>query len=291
MRAPCPVRSRSSSAASTSITAPLRPGGEIGDLHGRHGRRCVRERAGVSEVVEIVARVAARAVPAPYPVIEQRIVVGATRPRAVPTHRAEALEHDVGGREEVRAALSSRVPRSVSRPRSGRGTTRRRVAFGRLDLDDEGAEPKQLTARERAGQLAGEIDDRDTGERAMRADYAPRLADGDRRRELLDAAARVFAGRDSMGRGSATSPRRPASPTGCSTTISAPRKRCSRRSSATPGELSSPRPCESRQRARRSVTSSGASRASISARGSSTPTIRVLVREIARSPGGRASGR
>ena len=47
--------------------------------------------------------------------------------------------------------------------------------------------------------------------------------------------------RDSTQRGSATSPRRPASPTACSTTTSARRKRCSRRSSARPGGCSSPR--------------------------------------------------
>ncbi|TMJ94822.1 MAG: hypothetical protein E6G67_08550 [Actinobacteria bacterium] len=71
---------------------------------------------------------------------------------------------------------------------------------------------------------------------------------------------------------SATSPRRPASRTGCSTTTSPPRTRCWRRSSARRGRSCSPRSARWRRPSRSRASSCARSRRSCSARGAGSRT-------------------
>ena len=85
---------------------------------------------------------------------------------ASPDAGAEAFEHDVGFVEDGGRRLAARVPgedllAGVQRlVRAGRRVPRG-VALGRLDLDDARSEPLQLAARERPGQVAGQIGDAD----------------------------------------------------------------------------------------------------------------------------------
>ena len=92
----------------------------------------------------------------------------------------------------------------------------------------------------RPGQLAREVHDRRCRRaRASARRIMLRAPDGRPAADLLDAAVRVFARKGFQRRASVTSPRKPASRTGCSTTTSARRTRCSRRSSARRGSSSS----------------------------------------------------
>ena len=74
-----------------------------------------------------------------------------------------------------------------------------RVAAGRLEPDDARAEALQLSARERAGEVAAEVDDEEIREgfHPRRSYYTqtavPDRSNKDKRRLLLDAAVRVFA--------------------------------------------------------------------------------------------------
>ena len=51
------------------------------------------------------------------------------------------------------------------RPLRGGGLAARLVALARLDLDDVGAEERELVGAVRARQVAGEVEDADAGER------------------------------------------------------------------------------------------------------------------------------
>ena len=84
----------------------------------------------------------------------------------------EPLEHDVRARAE--RAGEGRVPRrsqttdslpAPQRPVPGRSAPAHRVALGRLDAHHARAEPQQLAARVRAGEVAGELDDEDPCQR------------------------------------------------------------------------------------------------------------------------------
>ena len=124
----------------------------------------------------------------------------------------EALEDDVGAGEQ--GLRERRVRLQVDRDRllacvqcfvPGRGDAAHRVALGRFDPDDPRAETQQLAGRERARQVAGQVDDEHPCERLhRRRTYhysATALTDrstnggasADKRRVILDAAVRVFA--------------------------------------------------------------------------------------------------
>ena len=108
----------------------------------------------------------------------------------------------------------------------------------------------------------------------------------DKRRQILDAAVRVFAAQRLRGsRGSATSPARPASPTGSSTTTSGRRRRYSRPSSARRGGGCSPRsPWPRRPEATRQSSSSSSVKIVLRAWRDDPDLVRLLVREVTRSP-------
>ena len=121
---------------------------------------------------------------------------------ALPDAGAQAFEDDVGFVEDAGRRLAAGVPgedllAGVQRlVRAGRGVPRG-VSLWRLDLDDARSEPLQLAARERPGQVAGQIGDADPlyGFHRRRI-MLPRVVSertADRRAELLEAAVRVFA--------------------------------------------------------------------------------------------------
>lgn len=121
----------------------------------------------------------------------------------------EAFDDDVGPCAE--RARKRRVRREVADDGFGSGAQGRvpglsarphRVAARWLDTDDAGAEPRELAARIRAGQVAGEVDDERVGQwlhaaggylysRAALTDGS--IASEDKRKRILDAAIRVFA--------------------------------------------------------------------------------------------------
>ena len=175
-RAPRPVRARSRSAARTSVDRAERAGREIGGLDRRQARRGVFEHARPAQVVHVVSR--PRGVSAFGPETRDRAVdrglrniVGAdTEPlgHAGP----EAFEDHVGageqgtGEGEVRLQVDrDRLLAGVQRLFPGARDTAHRVAAGLLEPHDPGAEPQQLAGRERARQVAGQVDDEHPCER------------------------------------------------------------------------------------------------------------------------------
>ena len=123
----------------------------------------------------------------------------------------ETLENDVGplaeGARELRVGLQvtddglrSGAQRCV--PRGRRST--HRIPLGAFDPDDPRAQPTELAACVRTGEIAREVDDEDPREWLHAAGayiYPPgglterSIAAEDRRRQILDAAVRVFARR------------------------------------------------------------------------------------------------
>jgi len=155
MRAPRPVRSRSSSAArirATIVSAPAR------SAKGRGG-----------ECGAVAASVAAqRAVDRSL-----RHVVGPDA-QARGDARPKAFEDDVGAGAQRPAELRLGLQVADDRLLAGvqacvpvRGHVAHRVAVRRLEPHDPGAEPEELAARERAGQIPGQVDDEQAFERAI----------------------------------------------------------------------------------------------------------------------------
>ena len=144
-------------------------GGEVGDLRRRNGRRGIGEQPRPPDVVDVVAR--AQRVPALRTEAGDRAEDGAGRdlqPETLEDAGAEAVEDHVrlvaerlrlreaGGFLEIEPDdLLAGVDRVVPRRRA----QLHRIAVRRLDLHDTCSEPKQLPARVRPRQLAGEVDD------------------------------------------------------------------------------------------------------------------------------------
>ena len=177
----------------------------------------------------------------------RRAATPGRNPSSTTSARAQSARARPASR--FRSQTTDSLPRA-QRVVPSRSRAPQRVAVRRLDADDARAEPQQLTARERTGEVPRQVDDEHPGERLLRGvchrTYSDRTltdrsiarerASGDRqagseekRRLILDAAVRVFARRrlPHVSR-SATSPRRRASRTDCSTTTSPRRTRCSR---------------------------------------------------------------
>ena len=167
---------------------------------------------------------------------------------------------------------------------------RRQVAARRLDLHHARPEAQELAARERPRELAGEVDDGDAGERRHRArDYAPRvLAERttDRRRELLEAAVRVFARKGFHAARVGDIAEEAGVAHGLLYHYFRSKEEVLETIFRETWELLDVDTRAHRgRRACRCASSCGGSRASTSARGSMTPDlVRVLVREVARSP-------
>ena len=139
--------------------------GEVGDLHGRQRRCRVCQRAGVAEVVEVVAGLLrARAVGAESGDRAQDRGRRQLDAEPLPDAGAEAFEDDVGFLQHGRRRLTARVPgedllAGVQRLVRPGGGVPRGVALGRLDLDHARPEALQLTGRERPGQVPRQVGD------------------------------------------------------------------------------------------------------------------------------------
>ena len=207
------MRSRSSSAARICVTLAERARGEVRDLHGRQRRSGVRECARPAEVVEVVA--GALLVTSAGAEAGHRAVHGTFRgmlgPDAEPRADAgaERLQHDVRAAEEP--ARDRRVALQVDDDRLFAGRERfvppgsgraHRLAARLLDADHPCAERQQLPRGERARQVAREVHDEHPGQRlhCQRTYHYPSsvlaerpTAVEEKRRQILDAAVRVFA--------------------------------------------------------------------------------------------------
>ncbi len=193
------------------------PGREIGRRYRRQRRRGRGEHARPAEVVEVVA--GPLLVATAEPEAGDRAVDGAARHvcRPDPEPRGDAgperLEDDVGAREQRARELA--VARQLAEhrflagiqavvPRGRRAS--HQVAARLLDADDLCPEASQLARGERARQLARQVDDerplqgRSGRLHSARSYHYPATALGERstgpeekRRQILDAAVRVFA--------------------------------------------------------------------------------------------------
>ena len=152
---------------------------EVGDREGRQGRRGVPEHSGPAEVVQVVPR-ALLVAPAESEAGD-RAVDGALRDLlgtdAQPGCDAgpERLEHDVRLGDELerrrRILLEVDLDRLLAGAQSrvpGRSCATQRIPSGRLDADDARAELEQLARRERAGEIAAEVDDQHSAQRLHR---------------------------------------------------------------------------------------------------------------------------
>src|SRR4029079_8683706 len=88
---------------------------------------------------------------------------------ALPDARTEALEHDVRLSARVGRGLAARVPPQdrlavVERAVGSRVRMRDGVPLRRLDLHNACAQAQELAARERPGEVAREVRDRDARE-------------------------------------------------------------------------------------------------------------------------------
>ena len=153
-----------------------RAGREIGRLDRRQARRGVFEHARPAEIVQVVSRT--RSVRAVRPEAGDRAVDGrlrnVVRADAEPLRHAgpEAFEDHVGageqglGERKVRLQVDrDRLLAGVQRFVPGTGDAAHRVAVGLLEPHDPCAEPQQLAGRERARQVAGQVDDEHPCER------------------------------------------------------------------------------------------------------------------------------
>jgi TetR/AcrR family transcriptional regulator, fatty acid metabolism regulator protein len=190
-----------------------RAGGEVGGLHRGQRRGCALEQPGEPDIVQIVA--------GPLFVLAAE---AETRDRAVhgtfgcvrgadaePCRDSgpERLEDDVCASEQRtrEVALARKVANDRLRPgvqlvepfRSG---LPHRIAARLLDADDPGPEPLELPRRERSREVTAEIDDERPPERLHRTRTYHYPATGlseraagaeEKRRLILDAAVRVFA--------------------------------------------------------------------------------------------------
>ena len=149
--------------------------GEVGEGEGRRVRRGRRKRADPAQVVQVVA--SARIVAA---VAAQRAVDGSLRHVVGPDAQArgdagaEAFEDDVGAGAQRPAELRLGLQVADDRLLAGvqacvpvRGHVAHGVAVRRLEPHDPGAEPEELAARERTGQVPGQVDDEQAFERAI----------------------------------------------------------------------------------------------------------------------------
>ncbi len=176
MRAPAPVRARSHERRQHLGHRAQRPGREVGDLHRRVGIGHVLEHACPAEVVEVVA--GALRVPAGRAEARDRAVHGRGRDvvradaQTCSHSGPEPLQHDIGasaqraGEARVLAQVAGhRLLAGPKRPIPLGGAPSHRVALGCLHAHHACAEPQQLAAGERPGQVAGELDDQDSGQR------------------------------------------------------------------------------------------------------------------------------
>jgi TetR/AcrR family fatty acid metabolism transcriptional regulator len=187
-----------------------RAGSEVGDLYGRECGSGVGEGARPAEVVEVVA--GASGVPpfgaeAGDRAVDDRVgQLGRADAEPVRHAGSEAVEDDVGAAAESvpEVAIRLQVARDRFLARVERGVPAgsdlaHGVSLGRFETHHPCPEPKQLPAGERAGEVAGEVDDEDAGQWLHRANlYSPRLTErsiiaSDKRTLILHAAVRVFA--------------------------------------------------------------------------------------------------
>ena len=188
--------------------------GEVGDLHGRPRRSGVGEHAGPALVVEIVA--GALLVAAAAPEAGDRAVDGplghvpGPDPETCRHARPPRLEDHVRPGQQrpqergLRRQLAhDRLLPRVERVEPSRSRVPHRVAARLLDPHDARAEAQQLRRGEGSRQIAAEVDDEQPLEWRLhpaRRYHYPSSALGERstgseekRRQILDAAVRVFA--------------------------------------------------------------------------------------------------
>jgi hypothetical protein len=150
---------------------------EVGDLNGGHRRRGVVQQAGPALVVEVVpGREVVRAEAGEGAVDDRLGHVPGTDPEPVDDSRAEALEDDVRvGAEGVpsfRVGLEVDLDRLLARVEGlvpGGRELLHRVAAGRQEPRDAGSQAHQLPARERAGQVARQVNYGNARERLHQA--------------------------------------------------------------------------------------------------------------------------
>jgi TetR/AcrR family fatty acid metabolism transcriptional regulator len=124
--------------------------------------------------------------------------VGDAGPEAVQDDVCTAAESTSDLRLEAQVADHRFLARVEGRVPSWRDLSHR-VAFRRLEACDSGAEANELSAGERPGQVAGQVDDEQPGQRSHRSNlYSGALTERsigseDKRQLILDAAVRVFA--------------------------------------------------------------------------------------------------
>lgn len=208
----CPVEERSEDLGHGAECARC----EVGRLERRQVRRGVLEDTSPAEVVQVVP--SSRRVrpfgsePRDRAVDRGLRDVAGTDTEPLRDAGPEAFEDHVGAAEQGSRKLKirfqvdrDRLLAGVQRLVPGLGDTSHRVAVRLLEPHHPRAEPQQLAGRERARQVAGQVDDEHPCERLhpcrkyhySAAELTDRSTNGaaaaDKRRVILDAAVRVFA--------------------------------------------------------------------------------------------------